>query len=50
MKYKTCASITEKNPSKLNLILNKTFKGLLIEGNEKRFIALKKNLEKKMLF
>jgi|TARA_B100001750_G_scaffold230196_1_gene226395 3-dehydroquinate dehydratase-1 len=26
MKYKTCASITEKNPSKLNLILNKTLK------------------------
>ena len=30
-----------------NLILNKSFKGLLIEGNEKRFIVLKKNLEKK---
>ena len=26
MKYKTCASIVEKNPSKLNLILNKTLK------------------------
>jgi 3-dehydroquinate dehydratase-1 len=26
MKYKTCASIVEKNPNELNLILNKALK------------------------
>ena len=30
-----------------NLLLNASFKGLLIEGNKNKFIDLKKNLEKK---